>query len=167
MHFCAHVQTHQRLLFIESDVKLSSSEECRGSQVLKQTVPCVKDIQTHVQVHSGDGPVRAWPGHITVLFLDRFKPLLVQELQQSICVLWDVKKGTGPPKSSMKFNGFIFVQKSKRHLWSRFVSQILKYVHSVSLKWLDSVNTLSHLWHLWKYMINEQISAESCVFFSL
>ncbi len=27
-----------------------------GSQVLKQTVACVKEIQTHIQVHSGDGP---------------------------------------------------------------------------------------------------------------
>lgn len=109
MHFRAHVQTHQWLLFIESDVKLSSSEERRGSQVLKQTLPCVKHIQTHVQVRSGDGPVRAWPGHSAVL-LDGFKLLRVQELQQSICSLYDVKKGTGPLKFSMKFYGFIFVQ---------------------------------------------------------
>lgn len=141
MHLCAHLQTHKWLLFIESGVKLSSSEERWGSQVLKPTGPCVKDIlMQHVQVCSGDCPVRGWPGYIAVFSLDEFVLLLVQKLQESICVLCCA----GLLKSSMKFSGFVSVQKFKGYLWSKFVSQILKYNHSVYIKLLDCLNTFNY-----------------------
>lgn len=49
----------------------------RGSQVLKQTVACVKDVQTRGQVPSGDVPVKAQTGHITELFR--------RSIQASLC----------------------------------------------------------------------------------
>lgn len=54
------------------------------------------------------------------------------------------KKATGLLNSSMKFSGFVSVQKSKGYLWSKFVSQILKYNHSVYIKLLDCLNTFNY-----------------------
>lgn len=63
-----HVQAHEWLLFIELDMKSSSSDERWALRALKQTVPLVKDIQTQWgQVQSGEGPVRAWPGHVMLV----------------------------------------------------------------------------------------------------
>lgn len=133
------------------------AREHRGSRALKQTVPRVKDIQTHVQVGSGDVPGRAWPGHIT----DRSEALPVQELQQSFWVL----KWKEALKSSMKFTGFLFVLKSKRHLWAYIFSWILKSIHSAWLTWLDSVNTLSYVWLICgKTWLMSWISAENIYF---
>lgn len=96
-----HVQAHQWLLFIELDVKSSSSDRRWASRVLKQTVSRVKDFQTQrVQVHSGEGPVRAWPGHI-MLVLPHHCP------KATTIHLWDLwwgKSFRSAPWSLMEIN---------------------------------------------------------------
>lgn len=157
MHLRAHVQTHQWLLFIESDVKLSSGEGAQRFPSVETDCASCERYPTHVQVGSGDVPGRAWPGHIT----DRSEALPVQELQQSFWVL----KWKEALKSSMRFTGFLFVLKSKRHLWAYIFSWILKSIHSAWLTWLDSVNTLSYVWLICgKTWLMSWISAENIYF---
>lgn len=169
----AHTCKHTSDSCLLSRMLNCSLVKSAGSQVLKQTVPCVKEIQTHIQVRSGDRPESLTRPHHSHFFLDRFKPPLVQELQKSICVLCDVKKGTGLLKSLMKFSGFIFLQESNKHLmWQEtpllicFPNTKIQCINAVS--WLESVTMLGCLQHLWKHMIDELgLSRKSRFFFFL
>lgn len=108
-HTCKHTSDSCLLSRLLNRPPARSAEVPRA---LKQTVWKMSKRKDDVQVSSGDGPVRAWPGHTALLFfLDWFKPRLVQELQQPICVLCDVKKGTGPAE--------VLDEIQRIYIWSR------------------------------------------------